>query len=298
MPGFRGGPLVPVTVLVTTRNEEINIGKTLKSVAGFANQVMVIDSDSSDRTTEIARQYTDEVFNLEYDHDRIIPWIFQWALDNLEIKNEWVLILEADQVLTLELKLEMEELFQKGQIEENGFYIRREQVFRGKVIRHGGYGTKYLLKLFRHDKGELDAKEQDTRVYVEGKVGRFAAPLIEENLKEAEIMFYLEKHLRYAQAFAAEEYERRQTGIVFKQKPSLFGRQDLRVLWLKSIYYRMPLYVRPFLYFIYRYFLRLGFLDGKEGFIFHFLQAFWFRLVVDVRLDELLHQDGKGSALN
>jgi hypothetical protein len=101
------------------------------------------------------------------------------------------------------------------------------------------------------------------------------------------ILFYLEKHLRYADAFAREEHERRQDGIQWKLTPRLFGTPDERTLWLKSRYYRLPLYLRPFLYFGYRYFVLCGFLDGREGFVFHFLQAFWFRLVVDVRISEL-----------
>ncbi len=125
-----------------------------------------------------------------------------------------------------------------------------------------------------------------------GPVGRLRAPLEEHNLKEDSIQFYLQKHLRYAEAFAREEFERRRGGISWKTPPRLFGTPDERVLWMKSRYYRMPLYVRPFLYFFYRYFLLLGILDGRTGFVFHFLQAFWFRLIVDVRLEELLREEG------
>jgi glycosyltransferase involved in cell wall biosynthesis len=281
---------VPLTVLFTTRNEEVNIERSLRSVHGFADQVFVIDSESADGTVEIARRYADEVRNLAYEHGRIIPWIFQWGLDNLPIRNEWVLILEADQAVTPALRAELAALFARPAIREDGFYIRRRQIFRGRPLRFGGYGGKVLLKLFRRGKGELDPVEQDTRVYVRGAVGRLRAPLEEHNLKEDAILFYLQKHLRYAEAFAREELERRRRNLPWKLTPRLFGTPDERVLWLKTRYYRMPLYVRPFLYFIYRYFFLLGFLDGKTGFQFHFLQAFWFRLVVDVRLEELLKE--------
>lgn len=285
--------MIPVSVIITTRNEEINIEKCLKSIHGFVDQIFIIDSESEDQTVAMARKYTDEVYNLPYEHGRIIPWIFQWGLDNLPIRNEWVMILEADQVVTPGLRQELEQLFSRAHISENGFYIPRRQIFRGRWIRFGGYGSKCLLKLFRFGTSELDPNEEDTRVYVRGLVGKLKSPLIEDNRKEDDILFYLQKHLRYAQAFAKEELYRRQKGINFKQKPSLFGTSDQRILWLKSIYYRLPLYVRPALYFFYRYFLRLGFLDGKEGFIFHFLQAFWFRLIVDIRLEELLREQTK-----
>ena len=281
---------VPLTVLFTTRNEEVNIERSLASVHGFADQIFVIDSESEDRTVEIARRYADEVRDLAYEHGRIIPWIFQWGLDNLPIRNEWVLILEADQAVTPELRAELSALLSRPDVEENGFYIRRRQIFRGKPLRFGGYGSKLLLKLFRRGHGELDPVEQDTRVYVRGAVGRLRAPLEEWNLKEDAILFYLQKHLRYAEAFAREELERRRRHLPWKLTPRLFGTPDERVLWLKTRYYRMPLFVRPVLYFLYRYFFLLGILDGKTGFLFHFLQAFWFRLVVDVRLEELLRQ--------
>jgi glycosyltransferase involved in cell wall biosynthesis len=283
--------MLPLTVLVVTRNEEANVERCLASVHAWAGQIFVIDSESADRTVEIARRYADEVRELPYEHGRIIPWIFQWGLDNLPIANPWVLILEADQAVPLALKEELGALLARSDIAENGFYIRRRQVFRGKPLRFGGYGRKYLLKLFRRGHAELDPLEQDTRVYVRGTVGRLTSPLEEWNKKEDAILFYLEKHLRYAEAFAREERERRLHRIPWKATPRLFGTPDERILWLKTLYYRMPLYVRPPLYFFYRYFVLLGILDGKQGFVFHFLQAFWFRLIVDIRLEELLRQD-------
>lgn len=277
----------PLSVLVTTRNEEINLERTLASVRDLADQLFVLDSESTDGTVAIARRYADEVRALPYDHSRIIPWIFQWGLENLPIRNEWVLILEADQAIPMPLSEEIRRVVSASDIADNGFFIRRIQIFRGKRIRFGGYGGKHLLKLFRRGKGRLDPVEQDTRVYVDGPVGKLRSPLEEWNRKEDAILFYLEKHLRYAEAFAREELKRRD-GLAFHGRARLFGTADERVLWQKRLWYRLPLFVRPFLYFFYRYFLRLGILDGWNGFIFHFLQAFWFRLIVDLRLAELL----------
>lgn len=287
---------IPVTAIVCTRNEEANVVKCLEALRGLVREVFVIDSESEDRTAELARAHGARVHTLDYVHEAIIPWIFQWGLDNLPIQTEWVLIMEADRVVGPDLAEELRELFRRPAIDENGFYIRRIQVFRGRRIRFGGYGRKYLLTLFRRDFAELDVKEQDTRVYVRGKTGRLKAPMIEENFKEAEILFYLQKHLRYVEAFARDELERRTTGFNWKLRPSPLGTPDQRVLWMKSIYYRTPLYLRAFLYYVYRYVFRLGFLDGRQGAIFHFLQAFWFRLVVDIRLAELQRARAEGGA--
>jgi len=282
--------MIPVSVILTTRNEAANIERTLQAIAGFVDEIFVIDSESSDGTAEIARRYATDVIDLPYEHGRIIPWIFQWGLDTLPIRNAWVLILEADQRPDEDLKRALHALFAQPLIEESGFYLRRKQIFRGTWIRHGGYSNKWMLKLFRKGKGVLDPKEEDTRVYVRGRTAKLGGWLVEENAKEGHILFYLEKHLRYADAFARDELERRRAGIKWKLEPRFFGTPDERTLWLKSVYYRTPLYLRPWFYFLYRYFLRLGFLDGKQGFIFHFLQAYWFRLVVDIRLEELMQE--------
>lgn len=287
--------MIPVTLLVTTRNEAANIEKCLRSAHPFIDQIFVIDSDSDDETVNISSRYA-EVVNLPYDHSKIIPWIYQWGLDNLPIRNDWVMILEADQMLTPELKLELEKLFASPTIPENGFYVRRRQVFRGRMLRFGGYGSKFMLKLFRRDAGELDPDETDTRVYVKGRVGRLKSSIVEENRKEDEILFYLGKHLRYADAFAKEELQRREEGFNWKQQPKLFGTPDQRVLWLKQMFFGLPLYLRPFAYFFYRYVILLGFLDGKQGAIFHFMQAFWFRLVWDIRLEELQRDSNQRHA--
>lgn len=277
---------VPLTVIIPTRNEEANLGATLEALGKLADQVLVLDSESSDRTVAIAEAAGATVHGLPYDHARIIPWIFQWGLDHLPIRNEWILLLEADQALSAPLRDEIAALLSRPELAESGFYVRRRQFFRGREIRFGGYGSKRLLKLFRKASASLDPDEQDTRVYVEGRVGTLRHTLVESNRKEDAILFYLEKHLRYAEAFAREELRRRQ-GLAFKVRPRLFGTPDERVLWSKSFYYRLPLLLRPFLYFFWRYIVLLGILDGVNGFVFHFLQAFWFRLVVDLRLREL-----------
>ncbi len=103
--------MIPVSVIIPTRNEAANIQRTLQGIAGFVDEIFVIDSESDDGTVEIARRYANQVVNLPYEHGSIIPWIFQWGLDNLPIRNEWVLILEADQVPEEGLKQELEALF-------------------------------------------------------------------------------------------------------------------------------------------------------------------------------------------
>jgi hypothetical protein len=145
-----------------------------------------------------------------------------------------------------------------------------------------------MLKLVRHHRSWCDERELiDFRLYVKGQTRLLQHDVIEANENEADISFWIAKHNRFAVLQAREEKRRTSDGIAWAVTPSLFGTPDQRVLWLKDRWYRMPLYVRPFIYFFYRYILRFGFLDGKEGFVFHFLQAFWYRLLVDINLDDL-----------
>jgi hypothetical protein len=161
-------------------------------------------------------------------------------------------------------------------------------VFRGRWLRHGGYYPKLILKLFRRAAVRLDPCDLvDHHFYVAGATDRLRSDLIEDNQNEGDLTFWLQKHLRYAPLHAAEELARTKTTDTFLIGPALFGTPDQRVIWLKQWWYRMPLYVRPFVYFAYRYFFKLGILDGRQGLIFHFMQSLWYRLLVDVHIDDL-----------
>jgi hypothetical protein len=202
-----------------------------------------------------------------------------------------VLGLDADQRLSPELRESLQALFTTHRDRLRGIdgvYLNRRQVFRGRWIRHGGYYPKYLLKLFRPEAVRVDADDLlDHHFYVPGRTLCVRGDLIEANAKEDAIAFWIDKHNRYAILHAREELLRRTGSTSPPIRPAFFGSPDQRVLWLKQRWYTLPLYLRPVLYFLYRYILRLGFRDGKEGFIFHFLHGFWYRLLVDINLDEL-----------
>jgi hypothetical protein len=202
--------------------------------------------------------------------------------------------LDADQQVSAELAEELRELLAPRSSTQHvdrfaGFYVKRREIFRGRWIRHGGYYPKYLLKLFRRSQVAFDVRDLvDHHFYVRGNVGKLRRDLVEHNRKEDDVSFWTVKHLRYARLMAEEELRRR--GLATQAGPiaaNVWGNPDQRVLWFKQLWWRLPLYLRPFLYFVYRYLFRLGFLDGKEGFLFHFLHAWWFRLLVDVELEQL-----------
>ena len=294
-----GRSFSPVSIVVLTYNEEQILGACLESVSSFSGEVFVVDSGSSDCTVDVAKHHGARVFTHTFEtHAK--QW--NWAFRNLPFSHEWTLCLDADHRVTPELSDEIAGLFsgrpeaRRGPSQArsvplsdvDGFYVTRRQVFRGRWIKHGGYYPKYMLKLVRHDRAWCDERELiDFRLYVKGPTRVLRYDVIEANENEVDISFWIAKHNRFASLQAREERRRARDKAGWAITPSLFGTPDQRILWLKDRWYGMPLYVRPFIYFFYRYVLRLGFLDGKEGFVFHFLQAFWYRLLVDINLDDL-----------
>ena len=271
-----------LTVIVLTFNEEKNLPDCLTSLRDLQAPVFVVDSGSTDSTLAIAEQFGARKVSHPFEtHAR--QW--RWAIDSLPIQTRWVLGLDADQRLTPELASSLIRFISSEQ-SASGAYLCRRQVFRGKWIRHGGYYPKYLLKLFKRDAVIIDDAEMvDHHFNVRGSVSTLEGDLIEANRNEDQIRTWIAKHNQYALLQAREEILAGTSGNGFRSAPP--GSPDEKTARMKRLWRRMPLFFRPFAYFGYRYFIRLGFLDGKQGFIFHFLQAFWYRLLVDINIEEM-----------
>lgn len=285
------GERLSISVVVLTMNEERNLGACLASVAGWAREVFVVDSGSTDRTVAIAREHGATVVPHAFS-SHAAQW--RWALDALPVTGDWVLGLDADQHVSPELRESISTTVADGRDDIQGFFLNRRQVFRGRWIRHGGYYPKYLLKLFRPAAVRLDEKERvDHHFYVGGRTGMLRGDLIEDNKNEADMSEWIAKHTRYARLQALQELE---TLSQARTKGRWFGNPDERTARAKQLWASLPLYVRPLLYFFYRYVIRLGFLDGKQGFVFHFMQGLWYRLLVDINRDEIV-AEGRGGAV-
>jgi glycosyltransferase involved in cell wall biosynthesis len=276
------GARAPVAVIVLTLNEEANLEACLASVAGWTSELFVVDSGSTDRTLDIASRHGARVVTHPFE-SHVGQW--EWALGALPVTAPWILALDADQRVSDQLRTSIERVCGEPGGSFAGFYVNRRQVFRGRWIRHGGYYPKYLLKLFGRGRGRPDPADLvDHHFRVDGGVARLDGDLIEDNRNEMRIADWIAKHNRYARLQAQEELTRLADD---RDRGRVFGHPDERVVWLKRRWRRMPLYIRPFLYFGYRYVLRLGFLDGKEGLVFHFMPGLWYRLLVDINRDEL-----------
>ena len=271
--------MTKLAIVFLTYNEELNLKKALNSVQSLDAPIYIIDSFSTDNTKSIAEKYRCKFFQNTFE-THTLQW--QYALKQLPEDVDWVLGLDADQELSIELQNEIKNVVQLPNNPIHGYYICRRNYFLGKWIKYGGYYPRYLLKLFRRSSVYLDPSElMDHHFYVHGQTSKLKYDLIENNLKE-NLSFWIIKHLRYAKLQAKEEFEHK-----LISSGNLFGNQDERRLFFKTIWNKLPLFLRPFIYFFYRYFIQIGFLDGKIGSMFHYLQAYWYRKKVDQEIYEL-----------
>lgn len=275
-----------ISVIILTRDEESNIEKCLRSVLPLTDRIFIVDSGSTDCTVEMAEALGARIFT----H----PWTdyaeqFNWGLDNIDTGSDWIMRLDADEELTPGLVTALRETLPTLEPDVTGIILRRQVHFLGRWIRHGGYYPTWLLRIFRNGVGRCEARRMDEHIVVsEGETIRIHQDIIDNNNKD--LTFWTDKHNSYASRevldVLASSVEGDRTTAMLRS--SLAQSQAHSRRWIKiNIYLRLPLFLRPFLYFIYRYFIRLGFLDGKEGLIFHFLQGFWYRFLVDAKLYEL-----------
>ncbi|MGZ4778980.1 MAG: glycosyltransferase family 2 protein [Thermoanaerobaculia bacterium] len=271
--------MTSLDVIVLTFNEERNLPDCLSGLKGLPAHIFVVDSGSTDESVSIAKASGCDLVTHPFT-THAEQW--RWALESLPLTAEWVLALDADQEVSEELRSSIDDLIRSSDHSVAGAYLNRRQVFRGQWIRHGGYYPKYLLKLFRRSAVSVGRDYVDHHFVVNGRAVKLRGDLIEANRNEDEIAVWIAKHNRYAVLQAREDLSIPGTG----PSAHFLGSPDERVAFLKAIWRRLPLFLRPFLYFAYRYVVRLGFLDGKQGFVFHFMQAFWYRLLVDINIEE------------
>ena len=266
-----------LAVVILTYNEEDNIAQALRSVCGWARQVFVLDSFSSDRTLEIANQFDCIVAQNKFeDYGRQR----NHALDALPITTEWIFFLDADEWIPPDLRREIGDLLARSP-RENGFLVKYRMIWMGRWIRRGYYPT-WLLRLFRRGKARCERRSVNEHLILEGEAGRLENDLMHEDRKS--LSRWIQKHDVYAEREATELFKEPEGYI----DASLLGTQAERKRWVRyKVWNRLPPLVRPVAYFSYRYFLRGGFLEGREAFVFHALQAFWFPLLIDAKYLEM-----------
>lgn len=263
---------IPVTVIIPTRNEARHISRCLEG-ARLCAEIYVVDSQSTDETVKIARTFGAKVVQFHYGGGW--PKKRQWALDSLSFENEWVLLLDADEILTPELADEVQHAIRNPRFQ--GYYVFLRLNFLGRVLRFGDSGF-WKLSLFRRGKGHFECRLRDQdhsmsdievheHVVVDGRVGKLRHALPHHNVES--LARYLTKHNEYSNWEARVLL--RATEPRDELPPVLFGNQAQRRRWLKKRFFGLP--GSPIFFFLYKYILRLGFLDGVPGLIYCALQS-------------------------
>ncbi|NKI36440.1 glycosyltransferase family 2 protein [Wenzhouxiangella sp. XN79A] len=273
-----------LTAVILTLNESRHLRRCLEGLHGVVDGVLVADSFSTDETLAIAEAHGARVVKQ--------PWVnyatqFNWALTQLDPDTDWVLRIDADEVLTPELAAEIRERLPTLGPEIDGVYVGRRMTFQGRMIRHGGLFPVRVLRLFRPGRGACENRWMDEHIKVAGATANFRGELIDDNLNS--LTWWTEKHNKYASREAVDLLNLRYGFMPHDSVANIRdGSQAGIKRWLKErIYARLPGGFRAFAYFFYRYFLRFGFLDGRAGLAFHFLQGFWYRYLVDAKVAEV-----------
>jgi glycosyltransferase involved in cell wall biosynthesis len=270
-----------ISVIILTYNEALHIDRSIKNLQPIAREIFIIDSFSTDQTVQIAESLGAKVFQR--------PWKnyadqFQWGLNNCPIQTSWVMRMDADEYLEPPLLEEIIRKFPELPSDINGIYLKRKHHFLGRWIKHGDRYPLVLLRIWKTGQAHIENRWMDEHILLEsGNAVTFSGDFVDDNLNTVE--WFIEKHNRYAS---------REMVDILNHKYHLFARDEsiddaktgqakIKRFVKESLYNKLPLFVRPILYFLYRYILRLGFLDGQEGFAYHFMQGFWYRCLVDLK---------------
>lgn len=277
---------VTLAAVVLTKNESKHIERCLRSLISVVDDIVVVDCYSTDNTVEMAKTLGARVIQ----H----PWKnyatqLNFGIYECGISADWIWRIDADEYLEGNIGEKVKEVIQSVPDEVNGIYVRKRIDFMGRPLLHGGWYPSYHLKVFRRGHGDCENRWMDEHIRLfDGK----AITIEDGNQVDANLnslTWWTEKHNGYATREMVDmlmmEY-----GLDAKAEevvPNFWGTEEQRKRWLKLKYIKSPLFIRPFLNFFLRYVLKMGFLDGKEGFIWHILQGFWYRMLVDAKIFEL-----------
>jgi glycosyltransferase involved in cell wall biosynthesis len=265
------------TIVILTYNCATTLAPTLERARLLSDEIFAVDSFSTDDTVRIAKELGANVVQHEFIHYGAQR---NWAIDNLPITRPWQLHLDADEIMSPELVAEI--LALPDEPAPSGYFLARYLRFLGRVLRHGGMNPTWHLRLFRTGVGRCEDRKYDQHYYLlNGQTARLRNSMIDDiRLSLSE---WTTRHNRWADGEVAELLSGESGGRI---TASATGNAAEQKRYLRSLYDRAPALLRPFVLFHYRYFFRLGFLDGVEGFIFYVLQTFWFRFLIDAKLWE------------
>jgi len=272
-----------ISVIILTFNEDKHIRRAIQSIRSISDDIIIVDSFSTDNTINISKKFKTKIFKNKFINQ---AQQFNWALNNVKIKNNWILRLDADEYLSKELTYEIKKKLPLIDLnkEINGICLTRKQFFMRKLIRFGGRGKLIMLRLFRKNFAQCENRLMDEHIMIKkGKILKFKNFFYDDNLNNLEN--FKEKHKKYAKR------EARQYLIDQNNKRKLNFKYNTRTMIKKflitNVYYKIPYQISSMLYFLIRYIVLLGFLDGINGLKYHYIQGFWYRYLVGKNITKL-----------
>lgn len=286
-----------LAIVILTYNEAVHIERAMRSVRALGATVFVIDALSTDDTADLARAAGARVVQ----H----PFVtqaqqFQWGLDNLPIESGWVMRLDADETLDPALVDEIRSRLPTLPPAVTGVNLKRRHIFLGRWIRHGGRYPLVLLRLWRRGGARIEQRWMDEHmVLLHGTAVTFEHDFSDENIND--ITYFTDKHNKYATREAIDVLSKRYgLGVSDDATPTVEASAQARRkrLLKERLYNHLPLWCGPLGYFVLRYVVQLGFLDGTQGLLYHALQGFWYRFLVAAKVWEydLVLRDLPGEA--
>ena len=275
-----------LSAVILTFNEELHLERALASISGFTKEIFVIDSFSTDRTIEIALAHGAIVLQNKFINQ---AKQFQWALDNAPISGEWILRLDADEIIESDLATEIVQKLPALAPDVVGINLKRKHIFMDRWVKHGGRYPLVMLRIWRKGHGRIENRWMDEHIVIwGGRAVTFEGGFADHNLND--LTFFTDKHNKYATREAIEILNQRlnfypRDHSVTTESTSL---QTAAKFFIKEhIYNHIPFTISAFMYFVWRYIFQLGFLDGRSGLIYHFLQGYWYRFLVGAKVMEL-----------
>lgn len=266
--------MADITAIILTRNEENYIGDCINSIKSIAKRIVVVDSFSEDETVKIAESLGAEVHQHEFFN---YAKQYMYAVETADVKTKWILRIDADERLTEESADELEQLCNKNSnTDVTGIILRFYNIFLGKPMLHGGMYPWKKLSVYKTGIGNIEDRHMDEHIILDR--GRTVeAKKDSKHLAFRGLTFFTNKCNWYSTREAMDYFEQIK---VTNENASLKTRIKMK------LYYKLPLGFRSWAYYVYRYYFRLGFLDGREGKIFAFLHAYWYRFLVDAKIYE------------
>ena len=278
--------MLDLSVIILTYNEELHIRRCLEKIAPYVKQVFIIDCFSSDKTLEIAREYPNVMILQNKWPATKYAGQFNWALENAPIDSKWVLRLDADEYLLPETIAELNKKLHCLPNNVTGIVLKRRHIFFNKWMKRGTYPVK-LLRVFCYGKAKCEQRLMDEHIQLlEGTSVEFDNDFCDHNLNN--ISWFCHKHVEYATREAVDllDIEYDMTGAAATDDEKNISDQAIVKRQKKHKYAKLPLFLRSFIYFFYRYFIKMAFLEGKEGFAWSFFQGWWYRTLVDAKVLE------------